>query len=57
MSVRTGAWSTRSGGERDKAYLESENDEFLAASTPRPITVQITVPGDPAHLPPEIPFP
>ncbi|MDQ1065195.1 hypothetical protein [Streptomyces canus] len=39
-----------------KAYLESENDQFLAAGSSRPITVQITVPGDPAHLPQEYPL-
>ncbi|MFJ8533848.1 hypothetical protein [Streptomyces sp. NPDC093591] len=36
-----------------KVYLEAENDQFLAAGSSRPITVQITVPGDPAHLPQE----
>ncbi|MFC9930461.1 MULTISPECIES: hypothetical protein [unclassified Streptomyces] len=31
-------------------------DQFLAAGTSRPITVLITVPGDPAHLPREYPL-
>ncbi|MBT2400667.1 hypothetical protein [Streptomyces sp. ISL-100] len=39
-----------------KAYMESEKDQFLAAGTSRPIAVQITVPGDPAHLPREHPL-
>ncbi|MFF9686901.1 YncE family protein [Streptomyces sp. NPDC014623] len=39
-----------------KAYLESVADQFLAAGTSRPITVQITVPGDPTHLPREYPL-
>ncbi|MFF3820782.1 hypothetical protein ACFYYD_30070 [Streptomyces bluensis] len=31
-------------------------DQFLAAGTSRPITVLITVPGDPARLPQEYPL-
>ncbi|MER6013992.1 YncE family protein [Streptomyces bluensis] len=39
-----------------KAYLNSVRDQFLAAGTSRPITVLITVPGDPARLPQEYPL-
>ncbi|GGU14451.1 YncE family protein [Streptomyces lateritius] len=39
-----------------KAYLSSVGDQFLAAGTSRPITVLITVPGDPARLPQEYPL-
>ena len=39
-----------------KAYLDSVGDQFLAAGTSRPITVLITVPGDPARLPQEYPL-
>ncbi|MEU5115589.1 hypothetical protein AB0G64_29280 [Streptomyces longwoodensis] len=39
-----------------KAYLSSVGDQFLAAGTSRTITVLITVPGDPTHLPREYPL-
>ncbi|MFG2196810.1 DUF6923 family protein [Streptomyces sp. NPDC048639] len=39
-----------------KAYIDAKNDQLLAAGKSRPITVQITVPGDPQKLPHEYPL-
>ncbi|MEU3713597.1 hypothetical protein [Streptomyces catenulae] len=39
-----------------KAYLEAEQDQLLSAGASRPISVQITVPGDPRALPAEYPL-
>ncbi|GLU47890.1 hypothetical protein [Nocardiopsis ansamitocini] len=42
--------------EGGKAYLDSQSDQLLPAGESRHITVQITVPGDPAELPHEYPL-
>ncbi|MCY9784274.1 hypothetical protein KIK06_10250 [Nocardiopsis sp. EMB25] len=42
--------------EGGKAYLSSQADQLLTAGSSRPITVQITVPGDTATLPREYPL-
>lgn len=42
--------------EDDKVYIDSQTDQLLEAGNSRPIAVQITVPGDPAKLPPEYPL-
>lgn len=39
-----------------KAYIDAKSDQLLAAGKSRPITVQITVPGDPQKLPHEYPL-
>lgn len=39
-----------------KAYVDSDTDQLLPAGSSRPVSVQITVPGDPQRLPAEFPL-
>ncbi|MFJ1616290.1 DUF6923 family protein [Streptomyces sp. NPDC088251] len=42
--------------EDGKVYIDSQTDQLLEAGNSRPVAVQVTVPGDPAKLPPEYPL-
>lgn len=56
LGAKAEASGVRVLNQDGKAYLESVADQLLAAGTSRPVTVQITVPGDPARLPREWPL-